>query len=214
MAGTGYDLADFLLGLPQSSSIRYGDSSNYFLQNQYTGYAQDEWKVRPNFTLTLGVRYEFFSPWQQKYRAHGESRYCARFYECGGCHASASGSLYRGVSGGLDQSRPRELVAARGVGVETAMDEALYGGAGGLWNLLQRTGVHFAGFAIGAAAAVCDVERGEYQQGQFVDVRGGFRDPGVCFFPVCDLATNNEHVRGGPLLSDAVRGDLERVDSA
>ncbi len=65
--GTGYDLADFLLGLPQSSSIRYGDSSNYFLQNQYTGYAQDEWKMRPNFTLTLGVRYEFFSPWQQKF---------------------------------------------------------------------------------------------------------------------------------------------------
>ncbi len=67
LTGTGYDLADFLLGLPQSSSIRYGDTSNYFLQNQWVGYAQDEWKMRPNFTLILGGRYEFFSPWTEKY---------------------------------------------------------------------------------------------------------------------------------------------------
>jgi hypothetical protein len=64
---TGYDLADFLLGYPQSTSIRYGSSSNYFLQNQWNGYAQDEWKLRPSFTLLLGVRYEYFSPVSEKY---------------------------------------------------------------------------------------------------------------------------------------------------
>ncbi len=67
VTGTGYDLADFLLGYPQSSSIRYGNTSNYFYENQWTGYVTDEWKMRPNLTLTLGVRYEFFSPWVQKY---------------------------------------------------------------------------------------------------------------------------------------------------
>jgi len=66
VTGTGYDLADFLLGDPQSSSIRYGSTSNYFLQNQWAGYAQDEWKARPNLTLVLGVRYEFFSQWTEK----------------------------------------------------------------------------------------------------------------------------------------------------
>jgi trimeric autotransporter adhesin len=65
--GTGYDLADFLLGDPQSSSIRYGDASNYYYQNQYVAYAQDEWKARPNLTLTAGVRYEYFTPFIQKY---------------------------------------------------------------------------------------------------------------------------------------------------
>jgi len=65
--GTGYDLADFLLGYPQSSSIRYGDTSNYFLQNQWNAYAQDEWKLRPSFTLLLGIRYEYFSPFAEKY---------------------------------------------------------------------------------------------------------------------------------------------------
>lgn len=65
--GTGYDLADFLLGLPQSSSIRYGASSNYFRQDQWTGFVQDEWKMRKNFSLTAGIRYEFFTPWAEKY---------------------------------------------------------------------------------------------------------------------------------------------------
>ena len=57
VSGTGYDLADFLLGMPQSSSIQYGEQTNYFLQNQLNGYAQDEWKARSNLTLTLGLRY-------------------------------------------------------------------------------------------------------------------------------------------------------------
>lgn len=64
--GTGYDLADFLLGLPQSSSIRYGDSANYFYENQFAGWVQDEWKVRPDLTIIAGLRYEFFPPFAEK----------------------------------------------------------------------------------------------------------------------------------------------------
>jgi hypothetical protein len=67
VAGTGYDLADFLLGFPQSTSIRFSDDTNYFIQNQWDGYLQDEWKAHPRFTLILGVRYEFFSPYYEKY---------------------------------------------------------------------------------------------------------------------------------------------------
>jgi hypothetical protein len=67
VSGTGYDLADFLLGLPQSSSIQYSGQDDYFLQNQFSLYAQDEWKVRSNFTLILGVRYEYFAPIHEKY---------------------------------------------------------------------------------------------------------------------------------------------------
>jgi hypothetical protein len=65
--GTGYDLADFLLGLPQSSSIQYSNQNDYFLQNQFNLYAQDEWKVKSNFTAILGVRYEYFGPVYEKY---------------------------------------------------------------------------------------------------------------------------------------------------
>jgi hypothetical protein len=64
--GTGFDFADFLLGLPQSASIRYGEST-YLRQNVWSGYAMDDWKVRPDLTLSLGVRYEFFAPLTDKY---------------------------------------------------------------------------------------------------------------------------------------------------
>lgn len=67
VAGTGYDLADFLLGFPQSSSIQYSQFSNYFSQNQWTFYGQDEWKLKPSLTLTLGLRYETYSPFAEKY---------------------------------------------------------------------------------------------------------------------------------------------------
>jgi hypothetical protein len=67
VTGTGYDLADFLLGYPQSTSIRFSDQTNYFIQNQWNGYLQDEWKAHSRFTLLLGVRYEFFSPFYEKY---------------------------------------------------------------------------------------------------------------------------------------------------
>lgn len=65
--GTGYDLADFLLGFPQSNSIQYSESSLYFRQNQTNGFAQDEWKARSNLTLIVGVRYEYFSPLSEEY---------------------------------------------------------------------------------------------------------------------------------------------------
>jgi len=37
------------------------------LQNSiYSGYVQDKWKVRPNLTLTLGMRYEYWKPMDEK----------------------------------------------------------------------------------------------------------------------------------------------------
>jgi hypothetical protein len=67
VGGTGFDLADFLLGLPQSSSIRYGDSSTYFRQNTWNAYGQDDWKILPSLTLNVGLRYDYFSPLSEKY---------------------------------------------------------------------------------------------------------------------------------------------------
>lgn len=59
--GTGYDFADFLLGLPQQTSEQFGQN-NHFRGNFWDLYAQDEWKMRGNFTLNAGVRYEYISP--------------------------------------------------------------------------------------------------------------------------------------------------------
>ncbi|MGA7237232.1 MAG: TonB-dependent receptor, partial [Bryobacteraceae bacterium] len=66
-AHTGYDFADFLLGFPQSSSLRIGNSNNYFRGWASNVYAQDDFRVMPGLTLNLGIRYEYFSPFTEKY---------------------------------------------------------------------------------------------------------------------------------------------------
>ena len=67
LAGSGLDFADFLLGFPQSSSIRYGSSDVYLRGASYSLFAQDDWRVRSNLTLNWGLRYEFQSPLWEKY---------------------------------------------------------------------------------------------------------------------------------------------------
>ena len=67
VAGTGLDFADFLIGLPQSNSIRYGSSNTYFRSNSFSVFGQDDYRVLNNLTLNLGLRYEYFAPWHEKY---------------------------------------------------------------------------------------------------------------------------------------------------
>jgi hypothetical protein len=35
-------------------------------QTFYIGYAQDEWRIRPNFTMSYGLRYEYYSPLKEQ----------------------------------------------------------------------------------------------------------------------------------------------------
>ncbi len=67
LPNTGLDFADYLLGLPQSSSVQFGGASTYFRQNAWDAYANDDWRVNPNLTLMFGLRYEYYSPLSEKY---------------------------------------------------------------------------------------------------------------------------------------------------
>jgi hypothetical protein len=67
IANTGFDFADFLLGLPQTTSVRFGDTSNYFRSWVYSGFLQDDWRATPHLTILYGLRYEHFLPFMEKY---------------------------------------------------------------------------------------------------------------------------------------------------
>jgi len=65
--GTGYDFADFLLGLPQTTSVRFGVAANYLRTWVTTGFFQDDWRAGAHWTVNGGVRYEYFLPFTEKY---------------------------------------------------------------------------------------------------------------------------------------------------
>ncbi|HEY6293825.1 MAG TPA: carboxypeptidase-like regulatory domain-containing protein [Terriglobia bacterium] len=58
---TGDPGADFLLGIPDGYLQGSGDILNLRTQEYYS-YAQDQWKARPNFTLTYGVGWSIDTP--------------------------------------------------------------------------------------------------------------------------------------------------------
>jgi hypothetical protein len=74
VSGTGNDFADFLLGLPYSTSRRYVDPSInpygnaiYLRNRSWNLYIMDDWRVRSNFTVNYGLRYEYSGPSYEKY---------------------------------------------------------------------------------------------------------------------------------------------------
>ncbi len=67
VSGTGYDFADFLLGLPQSSSVRYGTNSLYFRGWATSAFAQDDFRISRGLSFNFGLRYEYFSPYTELY---------------------------------------------------------------------------------------------------------------------------------------------------
>lgn len=58
---TGFGLGDFLLGLSSTQRLTLFHEPDLYA-NGWQFYAQDSWRVRPNLTLTAGVRYEMFTP--------------------------------------------------------------------------------------------------------------------------------------------------------
>ncbi len=64
---TGFDYADFLLGLPISTSRIERSQPRYNRYNEYGFFFQDDFQVSPKLTLNLGMRYEYFSPPVDKY---------------------------------------------------------------------------------------------------------------------------------------------------
>ncbi|HXA51948.1 MAG TPA: carboxypeptidase regulatory-like domain-containing protein [Candidatus Acidoferrum sp.] len=59
---TGHDVADFLLGAPSEyiqAAVQVLDSRTRY----GAAFAQDSWRIKPNFTVNFGLRWEVSMPW-------------------------------------------------------------------------------------------------------------------------------------------------------
>ncbi len=65
IANSGSSMADFLLGLPQNSNVSADLNKIYLRGNAWDWYAQDDWRAKPNLTVSYGLRWEYFSPYTE-----------------------------------------------------------------------------------------------------------------------------------------------------
>jgi hypothetical protein len=59
---TGSDFADFLIGVPDTSSIAFGNADKYFRQPVYDAYVTDDWRILSILTINAGARWEYGAP--------------------------------------------------------------------------------------------------------------------------------------------------------
>ncbi|HEX4749027.1 MAG TPA: carboxypeptidase regulatory-like domain-containing protein [Bryobacteraceae bacterium] len=62
----GQDLASFLLGLPTSGSYDIPASSAWY-EHYFALYVQDDWRIKSNLTINLGLRFDHDGPYYEKY---------------------------------------------------------------------------------------------------------------------------------------------------
>ena len=66
-ATAGVATASFLLGTPASGSVTTNGPGQNLLYRYYGIYFQDDWKISSKLTLNLGIRYDYQSPWTERY---------------------------------------------------------------------------------------------------------------------------------------------------
>ncbi|HEX8142436.1 MAG TPA: carboxypeptidase regulatory-like domain-containing protein [Pyrinomonadaceae bacterium] len=74
LANGGNDLASFLIGVPNAVDVRPLLLDYNYQWKSYAAFVQNDWKVRPNLTLNLGVRYSLQYPRTEKNNLQGVFR--------------------------------------------------------------------------------------------------------------------------------------------
>ena len=64
---TGDGFADLLLGLPDYLSNQYNRGFFYFRQSEMGLYVNDRWRVTPRLTINMGLRWDKWTPYTEKY---------------------------------------------------------------------------------------------------------------------------------------------------
>jgi trimeric autotransporter adhesin len=67
IVGARNDFAGFLLGIPDTLSLAFGNADKYFRSSSYNASVADDWRVSRSFSLNIGFRWEYWSPVAELY---------------------------------------------------------------------------------------------------------------------------------------------------
>jgi hypothetical protein len=99
---TGFDFADFLLGMPQQATIAYGPGETTLTGRDLGFFFQDQWRLRGNLTLNLGVRWDLRYPFVEENGRLVNLDVTSDF--------SAAAPVQSGDAGAFSGSFPRALI--------------------------------------------------------------------------------------------------------
>jgi hypothetical protein len=66
VAQSGHAYADFLFGVPTTAARAFPPITVERRRWNYDSFVQDDWKIKPNLTLNLGLRYDVHPSWYEK----------------------------------------------------------------------------------------------------------------------------------------------------
>jgi len=119
-ATTGSDIADFLLGVPHTSSIAFGNAEKDLQASLANAYVTDDWRISPTFTANIGVRWDFESPFTERLGRLANLAIAPRFSAATPVTSSLLRPDYRGL-------QPRLGLAWRPVDGSSLVIRAGYG---------------------------------------------------------------------------------------
>ena len=66
-ATTGFDFASFLLGVPDTAMIAFGNADKYLKTSTYDAWILDDWRATPSISFNFGLRWDYSTPVTEKY---------------------------------------------------------------------------------------------------------------------------------------------------
>jgi len=143
LPGTGYDFADFLLGFPQQTSLQSGASSYDFRANSFDVFFQDGWRLAANFSLNLGLRYEYNGPYTEAHARIANLQVGPGFASAtpivppGAILPSSTGTFFRSSNSSLLNSDRNNFAPRLGLAWKLAKKTVVRAGYGINYNLAQ-----------------------------------------------------------------------------
>jgi hypothetical protein len=136
-AATGNDFADFLIGVPDTSAIAYGNLDKYFRTSVYGAYLADDFRMSAGFTVSAGLRWDYGSPISEKYRRLVNLDVSPNFSAAAPVLASDSTGTISG------QSYPASLVRPDRSGLEPRIGLAWRPLADSSWVVRAGYGIYY-----------------------------------------------------------------------